>query len=707
MKYYTLFFSVLFFIGVKSQQIDYSNTRPGEDVEYCTTHKKLQELLQDPEYRKQFEQEQNQFRNEEAIYLKSARKRGTVYTIPVVFHVLHSGGVENISDEQIYDALAILNRDFRLQNTDAKTVHSDFAGLPTDVEIEFKMATIAPNGACFKGITRTYTTDETTAGDSQVSIIRNGNNVYKGEWTGNKYLHFFICKSVGGAAGYTFRPFGSGNSMTNGIWILHNYVGSIGTSNDIKSRALTHEVGHWLNLMHTWGGNNNPGNIASCDDPLQDEVDDTPKTKGVTFCNLDENSCGPRANVENYMDYSYCSKMFTPKQVARMRTALLSSIGGRNIISSANNLKAVGVTIPKLCGAEFKVDRKTVCLGNTVNFTDISYNSPTNWNWSFPGGTPTTSNEKNPKVIYNQPGVYSATLTISNSSNSQSFKMDTAVVVLDGSKKITYLESFNSITKINESPFWSTTNIPENNRFEVIKGYGYTDNNCLFLNNFSDNEKSSDELISGSLDLSNVKSSNEITIQFRYAFAKSTSTNLEVLRLSLSDDCGETWSVKKSMTSSSLSSIVSPTSWYPSSEKDWKTFTLTGITSNYWTKDFRFKIDFQGNGGNNLFIDDINIYPTAPQNEIVVGLDKVDESNLLISPNPVDNQLQISTLKDNVRITNYRIIDLTGKIICNENVTNLNQTSNFEINTSNLNSGSYLLQLDTNEGAVTKHFVVK
>ena len=109
MKYYTLFFSVFLFIGIKSQQIDYSNTRPGEDVEYCTTHKKLQVLLQDPEFRKQFEEEQTQFRREEARYKLSGRKRGTILTIPVVFHVLHSGGVENISDEQIQDALAILN----------------------------------------------------------------------------------------------------------------------------------------------------------------------------------------------------------------------------------------------------------------------------------------------------------------------------------------------------------------------------------------------------------------------------------------------------------------------------------------------------------------------------------------------------------------------------------------------------------------------
>jgi hypothetical protein len=69
--------------------------------------------------------------------------------------VLHNNGVENISDEQIYDALAILNRDFRKQNSDTANVHVDFDGMPSDVEVEFVLATKAPNGTCFKGITRT------------------------------------------------------------------------------------------------------------------------------------------------------------------------------------------------------------------------------------------------------------------------------------------------------------------------------------------------------------------------------------------------------------------------------------------------------------------------------------------------------------------------------------------------------------------------
>ena len=70
----------------------------------------------------------------------------------------------------------------------------------------------------------------------------------------------FICGDIGGAAGYTTKPSGwSATQMTNGIWVLHDYVGSIGTSSIGSSRTMTHEVGHWLNLDHTWGPNNNPG----------------------------------------------------------------------------------------------------------------------------------------------------------------------------------------------------------------------------------------------------------------------------------------------------------------------------------------------------------------------------------------------------------------------------------------------------------------
>ncbi len=64
--------------------------------------------------------------------------------------------------------------------------------------------------------------------------------------------------------------------------------------------------------------------------------------------------------------------------------------------------------------AEFTSNITEVCPGLTVQFTDQSYRQPTSWNWSFPGGTPASSNAQNPVVTYNTPGTYNVSLTVSN-----------------------------------------------------------------------------------------------------------------------------------------------------------------------------------------------------------------------------------------------------------------------------------------------------
>ncbi len=302
-------------IGLAQQaDFDPTNARDGETVEYCHSHKKHAELLLNPAAAASFAQDEV-IRQQEALNGVQTPK-GTVYYIPIVIHILHNNGIENISNEQVFDAIDVLNRDYRLLNQDANNVHADFQGLPADVEIEFRLATKAPDGTCFNGITRTVTslTFDGSSGNAQKNAVKNGNDVFQGEWPGDEYLNVFVCADIDGAAGYTYTPSNwIGSGMGNGIWILHNYLGSIGTSSLYTSRTLTHETGHWLNLEHPWGGNNNPGNASSCS--TDDGVNDTPNTIGVTSCNLNEASCGPRANVENYMDYSYCSKMFTPGQV--------------------------------------------------------------------------------------------------------------------------------------------------------------------------------------------------------------------------------------------------------------------------------------------------------------------------------------------------------------------------------------------------------
>ena len=227
MKYFlsiTFLFLGLSILGQNyhNHSIDKTNCREGEGVEYCKTHKVMNELKKNRDFNRIYLQEQKQLKEiEEKI--SNSKSSKVVYKIPLVFHVLHDNGIENISRDQILDAVSILNRDYRLQNLDANSVQSVFSGMPADIEVEFALATKAPNGLCFSGITRTESdlTNDGVDGFSQVSAIVSGNDVYNGQWPGNRYLNIFVVNEADDAAGYTFNP-GDWhiNTMNNGIGCL-------------------------------------------------------------------------------------------------------------------------------------------------------------------------------------------------------------------------------------------------------------------------------------------------------------------------------------------------------------------------------------------------------------------------------------------------------------------------------------------------------
>lgn len=53
--------------------------------------------------------------------------------------------------------------------------------------------------------------------------------------------------------------------------------------------------------------------------------------------------------------------------------------------------------------ADITADRRMVIEGGVISFKDTSLGRPTRWNWTFEGGTPSTSNEQNPTVTYSTP----------------------------------------------------------------------------------------------------------------------------------------------------------------------------------------------------------------------------------------------------------------------------------------------------------------
>jgi PKD repeat protein len=725
LQFFVAFFLLLFVNQTLSAQTKHvfnpANARDGELVEYCHTHLKMKELLQNPEYALEKEKEDQFF---DIALKKGGVEKGTIYKIPVVFHVLHINGVENISDEQIYNAVAILNRDFRKQNADTASVHPEFQGMPSDVEIEFVLATKAPNGACFKGITRTNSalSYDGESGSAQVTAIKNGNDVYIGNWPGNKYLNIFVCGEIGGAAGYTTNPNPfTAASMNNGIWILDNYVGAIGTGSNGGSRTLTHEVGHWLNLSHTWGSTNNPGLATSCS--TDDGVTDTPNCIGVTACLLNSNTCNSdnafwgfdiRDNVENYMDYSYCSKMFTAGQVARMRTAAERTQTGRANLWSSANLTATGATGNlTLCKAEFTTDRTSICVGDEIQFTDDSYNLVNSWNWvitpssgwSFATGSNATS--QNPKIIFSASGLFTIKLTASDGTISDDEIKTNYIRVQPQAASLPFWEGFENYTSLANLNNWEVYNPQNNNAFTIENTASYSGTKCAKLINFGQTPSNIDELISAPINLSVIPSSQIVTLSFRYAYRKLTSATYETFQVYISGNCGDFWSLRKTIANNNLSPLTASTSWKPTQISDWLTVHVTNVTSTYFTENFKAKFSFKGEGGNNFYLDDINLYAGAPSDNLVLGIDEViDFENFSLYPNPTDAELNVQFNVRKQESLRFEIQDLAGKFIRQHFILANEGTNLVSFETAQLSKGMYLLKISSASGAKTVQFIV-
>lgn len=578
------------------------------EIKICGQYEALQRMQQEDPARYQQYLEARALTQEETHY--SQEKSGVVYTIPVVFHILHNGGSENISEAQVLDAVRILNRDFRKQNADVNNVVSQFQSIAGDAEIEFALAKVAPNGACFNGITRTQHSSSANGanGQTQVNAIVAGNDVYQGVWPHNKYLNIYVCKSlIDGAAGYTFLPQGNAsanatNMYYNGIFMLHDYVGSIGTASEYKSRALTHEVGHWLNLHHVWGS----GNIGTCG---TDYVADTPQTNGSNgVCNLSKVTCdGNLDNVENYMDYSYCSKMFTNGQITRMRNAITSNTAGRNNIWTTANLQAVGV-LPgaNLCSADVEASSVGVCAGGSVTFSVTGTTATINsYNWTFAGGSPSSSNAASPTVTYNTPGTYTVTVAITSSVGNRTITKTNYITVSAPPTNIVNLPLTEGFVGTTFPPSnWSITNGGTSNTWaRYNNGTAPTTTGSARINYYSSNNPGEiDDLNTPTLNM-NGYSSASLTFDVAYRPYTGQSDKLEVL---VSPGCGMPYEVVYSKSGTQLMTENSTNTSAYNTPSTWRN---ESVDLSPYVGNGQVSVKFRGTNGysNYLYIDNINI----------------------------------------------------------------------------------------------------
>lgn len=329
--------------------------------------------------------------------LQANPNRALQFIIPVVVHVIHNGepiGVgANISDAQVISQIQVMNEDFRRL---AGTRGSNTNSVGADVEVEFCLAKQTPDGCITNGIDRLDMSSVNTSWSTG-----NINSVLKPAtiWDAALYMNMWSVNfSDNTLLGYAQFPGGPAN--TDGVVANYTYFGS----NDAAGvtipgsynlgRTMTHEVGHYVGLFHTFqGGCNGAG----------DQCADTPAVATPNFgCPTNANSC-PSAGadmVSNYMDYTNdaCMNVFTMDQKARVIATMTNAANRPNTavsnvctelasVNSDGSVKINGLNSGSGCSNEITPNIRiqnwgTVTLTSATLAYDIDGGSSNTYTWN-------------------------------------------------------------------------------------------------------------------------------------------------------------------------------------------------------------------------------------------------------------------------------------------------------------------------------------
>ena len=743
---------------------------------WCGSTEHRDELKSErPEIAKEVERRFNSFNQRLQENEANGVKNSDHYVIPVVFHVIHKGGSENISFEQIEDQMSSLNEDFAYLNADKSKTPSQFRPYTGDANIEFRLAQKDPDGYCTQGVTRTYSLLTSSANNNVKEMI---------QWDPNRYLNVWIVDDIdrnsdyGTILGYAQFPDQLwSNPETDGIVMLHNYCGSIETASNQVGRTLTHEIGHWLNLRHIWGD-------ASCGN---DQVNDTPTavepnfgvclnsggtidslynapiyTSSVEYDTINEyyheivldslvyvietdtiitvttEGCTIDSSFDqtisqdwgemymNYMDYTddNCMNMFSLLQGERMRAAILEY---RDILVSDANLISTGTNdahIPEVCAAipVFTSDYIYGCPGDAYSFYNGTYNvnfdldPEISYEWSFEGGTPSSSSEESPEdVVFETPGIFTVSLTATNSAGVKMLVQESYIYVTDDDTNMSFPykqdfessefptyteESLNWIVSTQTDPTWESTS-------EVSSPtYGGDMSSVRIRSAVFTEEGELHTLVTPTIDLSNA--SPPINAYFDYAYAKKNPSSNDVVRVYISDDCGRSWTVRRTLDTEMLISNGTETDTafvflpFVPAESEWETSQVS-LSTLAGEKNIQVKFEFIGYNGNWLYLDNFIV-----SNPAEFSIAETVFNKLSIYPNPSKGDVTIEfelykKASIGVTISNVFGATLASKVLSLDASKNSIQLKDVY---PSLKAGIYFIQLDQNSSTVTKKIVI-
>ena len=632
-----------------------------------------------------------------ASRLLNPDETNVVLTIPVVVHVFNNGEPigtgPNITDAQINSQITVMNIDYR--NLAGSTIPA-----AADVEVEFCLAQQDPNGLPTDGINR-VNIGQNGITETSLPDAQNQMDAFKPSsiWDPSKYMNMWSVAFNGGSGLLGYAQFPGGPANTDGVVSDYRFFGSsdyddgsfILSAPFDKGRTMTHEVGHFLGLYHTFQD-------GTCTDDYTtgDLCADTPGVATANYnCPTGTDSCPtPPGNpdmIENYMDYTddACMDTFTADQKARIVTTLNNSTNRMELVTS------IGCDAPVIYDLDGQINFGNLNIincgstsitpeiiitnrgNNTLTSASIDYyadsDTPTTYNWTGSLALGETDTVTLPTInLTIGAHTFNAELIAPNGGTDEQTGNNVIATNIDITGANCSSEGTTTFNTSTEGVVFNTIS-----NLNSGKPSGYSDFTST----------ATDVNINSSYDLSIYANSDGNYQIITYVWID-WNQNCNFDDAGEQYDLGTSANIVNDLTANSPLSITIPSGASLGN-------TTMRVTTKY-TDPGANQFPTSCENGHDAEVEDytLNVFGA-------LSIDEYYSNSLIIYPNPVTDKLIIK-VSDSYVPDNYKIYNLIGQLVTQKTINNI---TDLEINTSALRNGLYFIRVSKDNRSTVLKFL--
>ncbi len=321
---------------------------------------------------------------------------------------------------------------------------------------------------------------------------------------------------------------------------------------------------------------------------------------------------------------------------------------GAGRIDAYNALLCAASYTAHLPQANFYAFPRSSCPNTNIQFSDSSNYAPLAYNWVFQGGSPATSTLANPVVQWSTPGTFSVSLTVGNTTGTNSIVKQSYINISNPSSlNVPFQEGFEATAFLPAG--WTPNNIMNDEiywqRKSGLGAFGNSTACAMFDNSSFIFSGDRDEMRSPRFNFSNVS---QVHLRFDVAYAKYDDTFSDSLEVKMSNNCGQTWSTIYYHGGSSFTTCpdYSNGTFLPSATQ-WRTDSVD-VSTLAGQGAVMFSFINHGHFGQPIYLDNINLFFPSPAlsvnfNSVVCASSPVQFSNTSSGASNYNWQFQAGT----------------------------------------------------------------